>query len=208
MNKILFFVILIILLINSCNKIIKTNNNHLNKEIINNNLLTNDYYNEEKLFINDDNQNINKILEYYGIFGELKYIDIMEIINEYNIYNNNVEINWENVDVYFKLFYEGSTIPAADMLFLTNSIMILISKFYSENLEYFENRFYKYSLNNNELELNAIDKRSNKTRWLEVEKWHLENGSMGNIVSIDEINYIVVYNYRNGIYYGGFGFFD
>jgi len=107
--------------------------------------------------------------------------------------------------ILFPLYYEGSDIPAADMLFLSNSIVVEISKFYSKNLDILENRFFEYSFNDNELTLKSIDSRTNVPQWLKVEKYHITNN---NVLSVDEINKTVIYKYKDGFYFGGFHFLN
>jgi len=222
-KKILFFFVFTLIIFYSCNKNIK---NQLLNENSNDfiNIISSEMEIENSNNIMDiENENINDVMNliyeeqkyfnditYLNIDKENQLINISELINEFVLFcpNNSNDINWENVQITFTLFYEGSDIPKADMIFFSNSIMVLKSKFFSENLNLLENRFYKYSFNNDRLELQSIDTRSNALRWLEVERWNMENGSMRSIFSVNDINNIVIYNYRNGIYYSGFGFFD
>ena len=142
-------------------------------------------------------QKYSNILTYTDFSGKQKTINLTELINAFEKFcPNNKEIIWENVKILFSLHYAGSEITQADILFLSNSIMVLVSN---------ENRFYKYSFNNNELTIRLIDIRENVSMRLEAEKYHMEHG---NVLSVNEKNKTIVYNYRNGFYFGGLGFFN
>jgi hypothetical protein len=142
-------------------------------------------------------QNINDII-------------ISEVIIEFEMFcmNNSYEINWENVEILFSLRHDDSLNiilppdkhhPPAEMLFLSNSIMILNSVLFSESYKYYENRYFIYSLNNKELTLTFIDSRLIPySRWLFVEKKLMNNGN--SILSVDEINNVVVYYFGDGFY--------
>jgi hypothetical protein len=163
---------------------------------------------ENKIMVQDNNpskfqEEMNSNILYRGLTGKEKTINLSELISEFETFcPNNNEISWKDVKILFPLYYEGSDIPPADILFLSNSIMVEISKFYSKNIE---NRFYQYSFNNNELTIKIIDARVNVSRKFEVEKYHIING---NVLSVGEENKIIIYNYRDGFYFGGFGFFS
>jgi len=69
------------------------------------------------------------------------------------------EISWNDVSILFTLDYECENIPSADMIFLSNSIMILKSNVFSEDSQSMENRFFQYTLNDSMLEIMNIDSR-------------------------------------------------
>jgi len=119
--------------------------------------------------------------------------------------NDTKEVFWEDVQIVFRLDYEGSDIPPAYMLFFSNSIVLLKSRFYSEDLKLSGNRFFRYSLDNNKLELISIDSRMDASRWLSVSSYYMNKGQ--EIVSIDERRNSVVYNFtKKEILFSGFYF--
>jgi len=187
-NKIYIFLWVMIILLTSC---VRNEKVQLNQEIINSQT-------EEQILES------NNIINYVRLFGEEIYLDLIELVNEFEIHcsNENISIYWNDLHVNLVLYYEGSTIPPADMLFFSNSIMMLRSKFDSQNLDTLRNRYFLYLFNGNDLTIKSIDSRDNVQRWLETEKWHMTTGR-GNILSIDEINNTVVYNYRERIQFGG-----
>ena len=131
--------------------------------------------------------------------------DLVNLIIEFEQFFNNGEeiVVWENLIVLFTLHYEGGDALPADMYFFTNNIMVVNSEFFSESKE---NRFFKYFLNNNQLELISIDTRMN-TVWLDVAYWHMENGR--GIISVDKIKRSVIYNFeRPSINFGGWIFYN
>lgn len=204
MKRIILLLICIILLFISCKKNVKFNS--INESA------------DNFIISNIEDQNIeNTIQEYRSeLFyknnsGEPEVIDLIKLNIEFETFCKNYinEFNWENINIEFTLYYEGSDVPPADMLFLSNSIMVL--KWYSYPTVVVQEgfRFFQYLLNNNELNLKSIDSRHNTSRWMIAEKYHFEhNSSIGKILSIDEINNIVTYDFsKNRIYYGGFGFY-
>jgi len=131
----------------------------------------------------------------------------IELIKEYEkLYIINSEkVYWNDVRVLFRMEYEGA-LPPAYMLFLSNSIMVLNSSFYSEDLNIRENRFFKYSLKNNKLKIKFIDPRMDISRSLNVALDHMNRNRR--ILFVDETNKIVTYDFRQGnILFGGFYFF-
>lgn len=144
----------------------------------------------------------------YPVFAQgINNINLSELICEYNSYSitNSDDVHWNNVKILFILEYEGSDIPRAYMLFLSNSIMVLKSKFYSENYQILENRFFKYSLSNNQAKLISIDSRYNIPNWLDGELYHKKN--FIGIISVDEEEASVTYDFlRRIIRFGGLAF--
>jgi hypothetical protein len=131
--------------------------------------------------------------------------DLHELIINYELYciDNCSEITWKNVKILFTLSFEGTDVPPADMIFLTNSIMILNSRFYSQDNE---KHYFKYILNNNELTLIPIDSRLNIVLIIETEKHNMVN-DIRNYISINEIKNYIIFNfgnvYKNSFYFNG-----
>ena len=134
--------------------------------------------------------------------------ELFALIREHERFriNKTDVICWNNVEILFSMEYEGSNVPPADMLFLSNSIMVLKSNFYSENYRRKENRFYKYSLENNRLKIIFIDSRIDISINLEYAIDQL-NRNRG-ILSVDEAEQSITYDLSwNRILFGGFYFF-
>ena len=127
--------------------------------------------------------------------------ELNKIMNEFVTYcpNHNIGILWENLEILLILKYPGSEIPPAQMFFLSNSIMFLKWEYSNEII-----RFFKYSINNNEISIEFIDPRLN---WVSSERERLndQNYNRNNryIISVNENSNTVVYNYTlNGFVYG------
>jgi hypothetical protein len=163
-------------------------------------------------------------------------IQLSEIKNELEMYciNIPIDLSWENVEVLFTLRYDNSLnifLPPdryqlpSEMLFLSNSIMILNSVlFSSSNFMEYKNYYFIYSLNDNELTLNYIDSRfiTEGKHLILFEKYALSKNYFP-IISVDVENNIVVYiiedgfylnfineiylySYKKGFYFGGYLF--
>jgi hypothetical protein len=139
----------------------------------------------------------------------IKTDELTELVKEYESFciKDTEETYWEDIKVFFMLVYEGSDVPPAEMLFLSNSIMILKSNFYSEDLKLKENRFFKYSLINNRLELISIDSRMVSSRWLDLALYHMKNEK--GIICVDKTKKSITYDFeQNKILFSGFFFFE
>ena len=79
--------------------------------------------------------------------------------------------------------------------------MIHYSVYNSIGWETYENRFYYYLLNENELTLTVIDSRliANINRWLSYESYIMNSKYENKILSINEENNIIVFNPVIGI---------
>jgi len=200
---------------------------------INNQLNTNNYMkiqnNESHIMTNEiiTTDSIEKLItdetgyfEYRNVWGGTKKVNLIELINEFKTFSQDDfnEICWENISISFIFQFEGGRIPPADMLFFSNSIMVLRTENESPNIDTLVNRFYVYSLIENELSelsIKSIDSRYNPTNWLQDAKRSLENeNNRGHIISVDENNKMVVYrifyrnNNRRGIFFTGRSFFE
>ena len=127
--------------------------------------------------------------------------DLNKIIGDFVIYcqNHSNDVSWKNFEILLVLKYPGSDIPPAQMFFLSNSIMVLKWAYPNEII-----RFFKYSINNNEISIEFIDPRLN---WAPFEKERLNDRNYNRnnryILSVNENNNTVVYNYTlNGNVYG------
>ncbi|MCL2231120.1 MAG: hypothetical protein FWC01_08485 [Treponema sp.] len=132
--------------------------------------------------------------------------EINELIREYNllINQNNEETETNNIQILFIMRYNGSQY-SADMLFLSNSIMVLRSYFYSLYPQR-ENRFFTYSLDENILRITFFDPRIDVARHLEVTISHMAGNR--DILSVNYIEKSITYNIeRNRILFGGFYFY-
>jgi hypothetical protein len=127
--------------------------------------------------------------------------ELTELINEYETFviNKTEKICWNDVKISFTMNYEGSTIPPADMIFLSNSIMVLKSYFFSENLQIKENRLFRYSINNDMLKLYFIDSRINARRSLDVALYYFYRNR--EIFHVDEKEKSVTYDFSKKKYY-------
>jgi len=156
---------------------------------------------------NQTNQTIitlsDSIVLYQNIFDE---DELSAIINEFEIYSSNIfnDISWENLDIVFTLNFPGTTLPAGEMLFLSNSIMIL-RWIFTEDFELYGNRFYKYLLNNNELSLISIDHRHDIISQFYV---GIDQGTLDrdNVLLVDDDNKKIIYNFNGSVSFGGWIF--
>ena len=138
----------------------------------------------------------------------IENIELFELIEEYESFSliHTEKLCWCNVVILFTLNYEGSDLSPADMVFFSNSIMVLKSNFYSENLRFRENRFFHYSLNNNILKITHIDSRMDIARSLNAALFHMKNNDR-RILFVDEIENSITYDFtQNIILFGGFYF--
>ena len=134
--------------------------------------------------------------------------ELSELKREYNSFtlNDSGIICWNDVRILFTMEYQGG-LPPADMLFLSNSIMILKSNFFSNEMQVRENRFFRYSLNDNILKILFIDSRVDSSAWFDVTFYHINDRRHG-ILSIDEIEKSITHDLsRNRILFGGVYFF-
>jgi len=128
------------------------------------------------------------------------------LIDECNSFSieNAGEINWNEIEILFTMEYEGS-LPAADMLYFSNSIMVLRSLFYTLDSKT-ENRFFKYTLNGEILKIIFIDTRIDIARHLDIALSQIDR-NLG-IQSVDYLERSITYNIRqNKILFGNFYFF-
>jgi hypothetical protein len=135
--------------------------------------------------------------------------ELSEIISEFKSYViiDTKEVCWNNVEILFTMEFEGTTIPPADMIFLSNSIMILKWHSYPTVVVQTGNRFFRFFLDNNQLKLISIDLRHNTSRWLDVASSYINDRRHG-ILFIDEIENSITYDFsRNRILFGGINFF-
>jgi len=135
--------------------------------------------------------------------------ELSEIISEFEIYAiiDTKEICWNSVEIFFTMEFEGTTIPPADMIFLSNSIMILKWHSYPTVVVQTGNRFFRFFINNNQLKLISIDLRYDTSRWLDAASYYIADRRHG-ILFIDEIEKSITYDFnRNRILFSGVNFF-
>ena len=134
--------------------------------------------------------------------------DLSVLINEYNRFSieNTGDVYWNDVKVLFTMEYFGS-LPNSDMFFLTNSIMVLRTKFYTISFDSeYENIFFYYLMDEEILKIVFIDTRIDVTKHLDIAMSQV-NKNKG-ILSVDYIEKSITYNIRkNKILFGNFYFF-
>ena len=112
-----------------------------------------------------------------NIFTEFeKQLNSGYVLNEFKLIEKNINgtIYWEEVNLLFTLSYPGGSIPPSVMFFLSNSIMVLnSSKIFSDSEER-ENRYFKYIMSNNNMELISIDTRLDDH--FDNSHWQMPNG--------------------------------
>jgi len=170
------------------------------------------------LRIKESNMGYNRIIFYIIILVQIilvypihaqnnENIELSELIREYDILHikNNEEVCWNEIEIFFTMEYAGSQHPA-EMLFMSNSIMVLRSYFYSLYPQR-ENRFFAYSLNNNILKILFIDPRIDVSRHLEVTISHMDLNR--DILFVDGLEKSITYDIsQDRILFGGFYFYS
>lgn len=101
--------------------------------------------------------------------------------------------DWQNANILYEFYYEGSDIPPAEMFFFSNGVLIIRSRFYSEGFATVQSRFFLYKFNEDgdEVTIKPTDKRYDLVRFVDTAKYHIEKGRTG-IISVDQIDGVVL----------------
>ena len=85
---------------------------------------------------------------------------LQEVEQEFNnTFSNSYSISWENTEVAYSFYYEGSDIPEGYLTLYSNGVAVLESRMLSKGFAELKKEFFLYSIENDLITFKLIDTR-------------------------------------------------